>query len=762
MIKKISAAVIVVVGLITIWMSVKIVDLEFDYDFDKFFPSNNSQTDFYQNHRQVFETDNDFALIAVSNGGNSVYDSSFLHKVKSFSDELSEYYLIKNIQSVISAREQLKAPFSNQIFEKKYLRIDQPEYYSIDSARITERPEIMNAFIDEEAKHLTLFIQHKQYLSKEGCDSLVTHINSVIADYDFKDVYRAGRSFGQVYYVDIMKTELTFFILISMVLVVFFLLLAFKSAWGIWLPLTVVTITLVWITGFMGAVDQPVNLIMTVLPTIMFVVAMSDVIHLVSKYLDEIRQGSEKLTALKTAYKEIGWATFLTSLTTAVGFLSLLMVGVEPIQVFGKYTAIGVVIAFVLAYTLLPALLYFSPIPKIANKPLYDVYWNKVLHKGFRIVLRKRKVIILISLIVISISCVGFFQLKSNNYLLDDLKKDDPVKQEFMFFQEHFAGVRPFELAIQVKDSSKSVFDADIIRQINKVDQYLLSHYGLEQVNSLPSIIKVLNRGNHMGDSEYYKLPESDKELNKIINQLKSFGYKSGKLKNMIDSTGTYTRSFSTIGDLGNIEISSRNEAFKEAMDTLVNSKEVDLTITGTAHLLDVNMKYLSTSLMQGLLLALAIVALIMGFLFKSLRIVLIAIIPNVLPLIMIAAVMGFFDIPLKMTTSIIYTIAFGIAVDDTIHFMTKYKLELNKGRSPLYALKRTYISTGKAIIVTSLIIAGGFLLLIFSSFLGTFYIGLLISLTLLFAVISDLFVLPLLLIYFYRPKNKVNQPKNN
>lgn len=750
MLKKLSTAAIIVVSVVSIFLSTFIFGLEFDYDFEKFFPANNTETDFYNNHRKTFSTDNDFALLAIENNGESVFDSSFLFKIEDFTSTLDSFYLINNIQSILTVKERIKAPFSNQYFEKNVLRVTQPENYSTDSTRIMQRSELVRGLIDKEAKHLTLYIQHRPYLSKEGCDSLVVYINEKIEAFNFSNVYRAGRSFGQVYYVNIMKEELTFFISLSMVLVVFFLLLAFRSMWGIWLPLIVVTATLIWITGFMGAVGQPVNLIMTVLPTIMFVVAMSDVIHLVSKYLDEIRSGSTKIKALKTAYREIGWATFLTSLTTAVGFISLLLVNVEPIQVFGKYTAIGVVMAFVLAYTLLPALLYFSPIPKVAQKPLYDVYWNKVLHRTFRFTLKNKRTIAVASLVVIAISIFGFTKLTSNNYLLDDLKNSDPVKQEFLFFQENFAGVRPFELAIMVKDSSKTVFDVSIAKQLNRVDEYLLSEYGLEQINSIPAVVKSINRSNHMGDQEFYVFPDSDQQLEKILTQIQNFAFKSGKLMNMVDSTAKYTRSFSTIGDDGNIIVSQKNKAFISELDHLIDQNQIEIKITGTAHLLDLNMKYLSESLMEGLLLALGIVALIMGVLFRSIKIVLIAIVPNVLPLIMIAAVMGFFDIHLKMTTSIIFTIAFGIAVDDTIHFMSKYKLELLKGRSQLYALKRTYIATGKAIIVTSLIIAGGFLLLIFSNFLGTFYIGLLISLTLLFAVLSDLFLLPLLLIFFH------------
>jgi uncharacterized protein len=206
------------------------------------------------------------------------------------------------------------------------------------------------------------------------------------------------------------------------------------------------------------------------------------------------------------------------------------------------------------------------------------------------------------------------------------------------------------------------------------------------------------------------------------------------------------------VGDLGAREFEQRNEKLMSVYGELENPK-FDIRVTGTATLIDLNNAYLATDMTIGLIIAFLVVAIIMGLMFKSVKMVLICLIPNILPLLMIAGIMGAMGIDLKVSTSIIFTIAFGIAVDDTIHFMSKLRLELGKGKSLLYALKRTYISTGKAIIITSIILSGGFFTLVFSSFLGTFYVGLLISLTLLFAVLADLTLLPVLILLFFRKK---------
>ena len=250
---------------------------------------------------------------------------------------------------------------------------------------------------------------------------------------------------------------------------------------------------------------------------------------------------------------------------------------------------------------------------------------------------------------------------------------------------------------------------------------------------------------------KYHILP-NEKNNQKFLKQIQKYD-KSNQLALLMDSTQVFGRMSSTLGDIGKYAVDDKNKRLFEFINQNINQDLVKIHLTGTGHLLDKNMSHLASSLTKGLLIAVFLVSLLMGFLYKSVKMVLIAIIPNVLPLLMLAAVLGFSGIDLKVSTAIIFTISFGIAVDDTIHFMSKFKLELNKGQSKLYALKRTYLSTGRAIILTTLILCSGFLLLILSDFLGTFYVGLLLSLTLLFALIADLFILPVLLLLFFKKK---------
>ena len=751
-IKKIAKITLLAVIIISGFFAYQATKIEFDYDFEAFFSKTDPETEFFDEHRKRFETDNDFVFIALRRE-DGIFNKDFLVRTRDFVDELKKDSLVEDVQCITHMDEYIKTPFSAAVFDSPYIHIDNPKKYKSDSSRIYSHPEIANTFLDKSGKALMVNVKHLEYLSKEKCDLLKKSIDGLLDKYKFKDYKYAGRTVGMGYYVDKMVYETGLFIALSFGLVIIFLILAFRSVWGLWLPLTIVGVSMLWIVGFMGAVGEPINLILTVLPSIIFVVAMSDVMHLVSKFLEELRNGKSKEDAVRVAYKEVGKATLLTSLTTAVGFLTLLFVDMGPVQSFGIFTSIGVMLAFILAYTLLPAMLVLVKAPKVSLKKNTETIWYKILHPSFLWMLRKRKTLAISFTILLGISLYGSTLVIADYYLLEDLKKDNPLRQDYHYFDQEFMGLRPFELAIEVKGEDSKITDYEVLSEINKVEEYLLDDYGLKQTFSIVSVLKLANRTEHSGQIKYYTFPEKE-EVENYLKRMKKFD-KTGQFDVIVDSTKRYGRIASSHGDIGMLTVQKLNADLQKFIDAEINTDLVSFKLTGTAHLLDRNMSNLSRSLFWGLGLAIVIVSLLMGFLFRSVKMVIIAMIPNLLPLVMLGAILGFAGVELKVSTALVFTISFGIAVDDTIHFMSKLKLELNKGRSMMMAIRRTFLSTGRAIVLTSLILTAGFLMLMFSDFLGTFYIGLLISCTLIFALISDLFFLPVLLIFFYKPRKK-------
>lgn len=751
-IKKIAVITLLSVFGLSSFLAYKASSVGFDYDFEAFFSENDPETQYFQEHRDRFETDNDFLFISLINEP-SIFDEDFLTNARDFVNDIEKDSLVESVQCITHMEEFVKSPFSAQVFSRPFINIDNPSKYEKDSVRIFSHPEVAQTLVDKDATAILVNVKHREYLSKEKCDVLVTTLENKLEEHGLADWKMAGRAVGIGYYVNQMVSETLLFIALSFGLVIIFLILAFRSAWGLWVPLTLVGMSMVWIVGFMGVVGEPINLILTTLPSIIFVVAMSDVMHLVSKYLEELRSGLSKVEAVKKAYKEVGKATLLTSLTTAAGFLTLLMVDMQPVKAFGTYTAIGVILAFILAYTLLPSLLILTKKPKISSKPNKETIWYRILHPSLRWMLRNKLGVLIGYTAILGISIWGSSLVINDYYLLEDLKKSNEMRQTYEYFDQQFMGLRPFELAVEVQEEGKSIYDYDVLQEMNKVEEFLAEEYGIAYPFSIVSVLKIANRTQHGGQKSFYKFP-TEEESEKYIDQLQRFD-REGTLAVIVDSTGQYGRITSSIGDRGMIKIKEQNAKLLSFIEDEVNTDLVNFKITGTGHLLDRNMSKLSNSLFSGLALAVGIVSILMGLLYRSVKMVLIALIPNILPLLMLGAILGFSGVELKVSTALVFTISFGIAVDDTIHFMSKLKLELNKGKDMMVAIKRTFLSTGRAIVLTTLILIGGFLMLLCSDFLGTFYIGLLISCTLIFALFADLFFLPVLLIYFYRHKKR-------
>jgi uncharacterized protein len=746
--KKHAKLLLVILCLFTLGLLVLIPSIKFDYDFEKFFPKEDKESEYYFKHREIYQSDNDFLLIALERN-EGVFNIKFLNKVEDFKKAIEKVKYVDYVRSLTS---------ENELFLLTGGTVGKKPFYSKsdsllknDSIRIYDHPNLINSIISKDGKSICLFIKHEDFLPGKKSKFLIEDILKLEQKFKFEKSRIAGRTIAQKFYIEKMSFELMLFVSISMILVVIFLWIAFRSLWGIILPQIVIVFSLIWVLGGMSITNTPINIILSILPSIMFVVAMSDVIHLVSRYLDALRSGMDKTEAIKVSLKEVGIATLLTSITTSIGFFTLMYINVQPIQSFGLVTGIGVLIAFIVTILVLPLLFYIFPSPKKITKPKDSQFWTTLLHKWFIKVLNNPIKVILISVGFLLIFIVFSFKLESNNFMMDDLRDDEPIKQDFDFLDKHYGGVRPIELAINI-NKNYDCWDLEVLNEVEKLENYLEKVYGAKMNVSLNTFLKVLNQSSHLGNKEFYTLPTTKKEIKKLKRAIK-IAEKGTLFKIVVDSTQQNMRISANIPDWGNLKVTNLNQAFLKFIDKNIDKKIISVKITGTAHLLDKNMSYLSNSLLQGIIMSVLIVTLIMGIVYKSWTIVLISLIPNIIPLIVLSGLMGMLNIDLKISTAIIFTISFGIAVDDTIHFLGKFRMELAKGKSKLLALKTTYLVTGKAMILTTLILCSGFLMLLFSSFMGTFVMGFMISITLFVALIADLTLLPVLLLLFYKPK---------
>jgi len=750
--KKTAWYVFIAISLISIGIGYGTRFLKFDYDFEKFFPANDEESAFFKAHREKFESDNDFLMVAIEKK-SGVFDKQFLTSIDQLTKEIKkETPHVQLVVSITNQEEQLILPGGVRS-SRPYIDFKNPDLQR-DSLRIFHSDELISSLIAEDSKSICLFIRHTDYISKKKSDQLLLALSKVIERHHFEKVHIAGRTIGQKIYIEKMASEMIFFLCLSALLIILFLFITFRSMWGIIIPQIVILLSTLLLVGLMGWFNEPINILLITLPSIMFVVSMSDVIHMVASFLDTLRQDISKFEAIRLTLKEVGFSAFLTSITTAIGFGSLIFVNIQPVQVFGVVAAIGVMIAYVLTMLLLPVLFFLFPAPKYIYKKKEGVFWQKFLRSWFITLLKKRKLVLMLYGIVAVVSIVGVFQMETNNYLMDDLKSDEPIKQDFNFLDAHYGGIRPFELAITIKDSTLSIWDKEVIRELDQVETYLTNEYGASVKNSLTRTLKVLNRSSHFGNTAYYKVPESKNDIRTFRRIIRIIG-KGKYVHSILDSTERVSRINGNFPDIGNIAITAKNKRLKQFLSHLASRGKIEYRITGTAHLFDKNIRYLSVSLVEGLCVSILLIALIMGLVHRSFTMMVISIIPNLIPLLMIGAIMGYFGIQLKTSTAIIFTIAFGIAYDDTIHFLGKYKSELALGKSSVYALKTSYLTKGKAMVLSTLILCCGFLMLLSSSFMGSFYMGLLLSISLFISLIADLTLLPILVYLFYTPKRR-------
>lgn len=752
--EKWARIVLISLSIITAYFVFAVRDLDFDYDYEKYFPKSDDSMVHFEQFRKEYGEDSNFLLIGLENE-SGIFDVDFLKKVKSFGDDLNRDTVVEFIASPVHNCGYYKKAGLNGVVFKPYLDLTNPEISEMDSLRIFQNDQITGSLLSKNGKSVCLFVRTQINLNKGEASHILNLIQEKKEEYNFSSFHLAGRILAQTYFVDKMIGELIFFIATSMVLLVLFLYISFRSWWGVVIPLIVVLVSIVWTLAIMLFTGKSFDLLMVMLPTIIFVVGMSDLVHLLAKYLDELRLGKLKNEAIKVAFKEVRWATFLTSLTTAIGFFSLSFANIVPIKEFGVYAGVSVFVAYFLAFTFLPSVLVLVKPPKSLIQSEQNNFWDKYLRGWLIKVFNNRSKIIGLTVVLIGVGWYSANALKIDNYLLEDLSNSDPVKRDVIYFEENFSGLRPFEAEVTSKVAG-GVFSYEFLKELEKLEIYLKNNYTNEGVGFLVSPLTVVREANFIkkgSQSKFRKLPSTKRRFELLKKQMERGAKQMGNVNlgngfSLISADSIKCRLTGKVRDVGGFNISKEDKRLKEFLSENINLDILEFRLTGTAVLIDKNNKTLAKDLIFSLLFAFSIIAVVVGLMFKNLKIAVLSLIPNVIPLLLVTVVMFIGGIDLKISTSLIFTLAFGIAVDDTIHLLSKYKLERKKGRSHLYALKRSYLSSGKAIIVTTLILVGGFLTLLFSTFTSTFYMGLLVSVTLGFAIVFDLMVMPLIMLY--------------
>ena len=720
--------------------------LKFSFDFEQFFPEGDPDLDFFNEFIKEFETDDNFLLIAVENNP-TVFEQDFLEKFHEFTLKMREVPHVTRVQSLTTMDYPVKTPFG--INSVPIIHIDKPSRYESDKAKILEDKRFVNNFIDEKAQAITITARTVDGINLEQSEEIMRGFEDLKAQYDFENIRVLGRAYFQDELVRMQKEEIIRSTIISGVLIIFILLFIFRKPIGVYIALSSIGLGLLYFMGIMGLLGRELNVMAALYPVLMLIVGTSDVIHIMSKYVDELKKGLHKREAMIITIKEIGLATLFTSITTAIGFATLITSNVRPIREFGINAAMGVIIAYVTVIFLTTSMLTLFTKEQIIKESEAGNFWNNLMQNWYGKTLRNGKLIAGISVAFVAMCFYGMSQITMNYTVESNLPINAKITDDFLYFEEKFSGFRPIEFAVTVKDENLNADDFEVLREVSKIEDKLLENENFRSVVGLTSIYKSLERMNKGNRADAYAFPETDRAFKKSKRLVEKMG--GGDVRMMVSKDKKKTRISTRIADIGAENIKAEGEQMDAWINENVDTSLIEVKRTGTGLLMDKNSVYIRDSLLEGLVIALVLVSLLMAFLFRSKRMLLVALVPNFIPVLFAAGLLGILGIQLEAGVSIVFAVVFGIAVDDTIHFLSKYKLARDKKKSIEESIKITFEETGKAITFTTIILFFGFLVMLFSNHPPSVTVGMLISVTLFAALICDLFLLPVLMRWVLR-----------
>ncbi|WP_291285632.1 MMPL family transporter [Flavobacterium sp.] len=577
------------------------------------------------------------------------------------------------------------------------------------------------------------------------------------------DLRVSGMPYIRTINADNMKGEIGLFIgaaLLTVSLIFFFF---FRSYRATFISICILIVGVIWSFGTLGLFHYKITILTAIIPPLIIVIGITNCIFLINKYQQEIKLHNNQAKALQRIISKIGVSTLMTNLTTAIGFATFMITGNDLLFEFGLVTSINVISVYLLTLLIVPIVYSFMSVP--GEKHLYHLtktYISTLLDFVEYAVKSKRKVIYTIYGLLLIFSVIGVTQMKVSGSLIGEMPKSASFFKDILFYEKEFNGVMPLEIMIDTK-KKKGVMKASTIRKMDELQNTITEMPELAKPVSIVNLVKYSKQAFYNGNPEYYQLPTSQEQtfiLSYAKNATKNS--KENLMKAYVDSTGQYARITTFMKDIGTDEMAKVEKKLHSKIDEIFPKDRYEVTITGKALVFQKGTSYLVDNLIESLIFAILVIAALMLYLFRSFKMVFASVITNILPLCITSGLMGYFGIPLKPSTILVFSIAFGISVDNAIQFMAKYHHDLlqNNGKvkkSVFSALRETGIST----FYTSVVLILGFATFTLSSFSGTIALGGLISCTLAFAMFANLLVLPALVLTFEKKKAKKEDLEN-
>lgn len=727
--------------------------MQFTFTEANLLPDSHPENILYKNFTDTFGEEGNVIVIALQ---DSLFFTPEKRKAwRSLNNSIQKFSEIDLVLSTDNLQELIKDQKN-----EKFILQQVPLAQATDSAALLkfreklflELPFYNNLIFDSETNTIrsVIYMDPEIVNTAKRKDFIFEKFIPLIASFEkttSSDVHVSGMPYIRTLNAQNIVDEIGLFVLGATLITSLIFFLFFRSFRATFISLFVVAIGVMWAFGILGWLGYEITVLTALIPPLIIVIGVPNCIFLINKYQQEIAKHKNQAKSLQRVIIKVGNATLMTNLTTASGFATFILTNSKILKEFGVVASINIIAIFALSLLIIPISYSLMPIPKkkhlkhLKNKSIdFFVSWmeNKV---------RKKRVnVYIVSLIGLIVGITGIYQIKISGSLIEDMPKSADFFQDIRFFDQSFNGIVPVEIWIDSKRENGIVKPATLQR-MNRLQQTIEEIPELAPPFSVVNAVKFAKQAYYNGNPNYYALPTSQ-ENSFIYPYLNNAKGTNQLITGYVDSTGQYGRITTYMKDIETERMERIETDLREAMTKIFPEQRYGAEMTGKALLFLKGTKYLINNLILSLSLAILLIALFMAFLFRSFKMIIISLIPNLLPLIITAGVMGFTGIPLKPSTILVFSIAFGISVDDTIHFLAKYRQELiSNGWKINKAVFAALRETGISMFYTSIVLFFGFSVFLSSNFGGTQALGGLVAVTLLMAMLANLVLLPSLLI---------------
>ncbi len=579
-------------------------------------------------------------------------------------------------------------------------------------------------------------------------------------------VHRSGLPVIRTYRLELIQRELIQVLVVAVLVLVAILIGLFRSVTVVFFSMVVVGIGVIWTMGLLVIFGYKVNILTALIPNLIIITGIPNCIYLINKYHSEYSKHGNKARALANMIQRIGYTNFFVNLTTAIGFWVFCFTGSKMLEEFGLIAGIMTALLFFIAIIAIPVIFSYLPAPKERHvRHLDRKALQGTLTQLDHVTSKHPKRIFALSMLIMAAFGFGVLLLQTRGYILDDVPKSSEAYRDLKFLEQHFTGVMPLEILIDTKEKG-GVMKPVNLQKISDAQDSMAKNPLFGKPMSVANGLKFITQSYYNGNPERYRLPKSGglaPEATFILTYLQNTGNDTTRhgqgdiISNFMDSTRSVARVSVQIPDIGSYRLPELYETLDSIFLPIFPKDQYRISYTGTSIVVMEGNAYLTEGLVSSVIGALAMIAGLMALMFRTVRMLVISLIPNLIPLLITAGLMGYWGIPLKPSTVLVFSVAFGISVDNTIHFLAKYRLDLERHSWNIpHTVSVTLRESGVSIIYTSIILFFGFSTFIASQFDGTKYMGLLISITLVTSLFANLLLLPALLLVFDRvPKKK-------